>query len=165
MNFSVIRAVRSMRVKSLLNGHQIQCVSLCLKQPCVTFNTSTSCNEISSQESFDLRHQVSSLKKSNTNWVAYRVGSVGLLAAVAGCFICPGNSVVDYATVTLLVHHNYFGLKSVLADYMPLFFKDGFTNLVVVMWLITSIITLGLLYAFNYNNIGFSKAVNNFFKL
>ncbi|XP_002128308.4 succinate dehydrogenase [ubiquinone] cytochrome b small subunit, mitochondrial [Ciona intestinalis] len=166
MNFAALRVVRCMKVQSMVAGHRVpQVVTSCIRQPIQTINTSSAHNEISSQESFELRHQVSSMKKNNTNWVMYRAGSVGLLAAVAGCFICPGNVIVDFTTVTLIVHHNYFGIKSVLADYMPLFFKDGLTNIVMIAWLIISIVTLGLLYAFNYNNIGFSKAVNNFFKL
>ncbi|CAK8694684.1 succinate dehydrogenase [ubiquinone] cytochrome b small subunit, mitochondrial-like [Clavelina lepadiformis] len=129
------------------------------------FSTSSQCISQSSEREFLLRHQVSSEKKTNKNWVIYRVASLGLLGGMVGCFLAPGNAVIDFATVTLLVHHNYFGLKSVIADYAPLVFKDWFTSMLYFTWLLISIVTLGLLYSFNYNNIGFSKALTNFFKL
>ena len=57
------------------------------------------------------------------------------------------------------------GLKSVISDYAPLFFKPGVVNTFMFVWMVISIVTLALLYNFNYNNIGFSKALVNFFHL
>jgi len=94
-----------------------------------------------------------------------RVGSVGSLVALAGCFIVPGNALVDFATVTLLAHHTWTGVDHVFADYLPLFTKPWFVSMVKTFWFILSLLSLGLLYSFNYNGAGFSNALVGFFKL
>uniref|UniRef100_A0A6F9DS24 Succinate dehydrogenase [ubiquinone] cytochrome b small subunit n=1 Tax=Phallusia mammillata TaxID=59560 RepID=A0A6F9DS24_9ASCI len=136
-----------------------------VNQARVAFSTSNKCVSMSSEESFNLRHQLSSEKKTNKGWYTYRLASVGVLGACASCFIIPGNPIVDFAAVTLIVHHNHAGIKSVIADYAPLVFKDWIVQILYMIWLAVSVATLGLLYAFNYNNIGFSQSVVNFLKL
>ena len=46
-------------------------------------------------------------ESSNSNWLTYRVASVGLLGCLTACFFFPGNMALDFATVTLLMHHNH----------------------------------------------------------
>ena len=120
---------------------------------------------MSKPESYELRHQVESEKQYSSKWKTYRILSVGLLGSCVGCFVMPGNPVVDFFTVTLLVHHNHFGINSVIADYAPLFLSKFGVNLLRYIWLSISIVTLALLLSFNYNGAGFSNSVSGFFKL
>lgn len=129
------------------------------------FSTCSTVNGVQSGDKFFLRHQLESKHVSGSKWKLYRVASVGLLGGLAACFICPGNALVDFATVTLLVHHNYAGLNAVIADYCPLFFSDGITTAVKNLWFVISVITLALLYGFNYRDVGFSKTLVALFKL
>jgi len=120
---------------------------------------------MSGPESYELRHQILSEKNANFKWKTYRILSVGLLAGMAGCLVVPGNPLVDFATVTILVHHNHFGIRSVIADYAPLFFSNWFVNVIYMVWLAISVATLALLLSFNYNGAGFSRSVSGFLKL
>lgn len=150
---------------NILIKHPKLCGQL-VRQPLLsTFSTTSAVVSSQQSEKFYLRHQKESKHVSGTKWKIYRIASVGLLGGLTACFLCPGNALVDYTTVALLVHHNYAGLNSVLADYMPLAFPDSVTKLTMNLWLIVSIITLALLFSFNYNNVGFSKSLVAFFKL
>lgn len=144
---------------------QRQCTSSLTKTIPRVFSTSPTVVGAQSSEKFYLRHQEESQHVSASKWKLYRVASVGLLGGLTACFLCPGNAIVDFATVTLLVHHNYAGLNAVIADYCPLFFPDGITAALKNFWLLISILTLALLYGFNYNNVGFSKTLVALFKL
>lgn len=119
----------------------------------------------SGAESFMLRHQEESSKTSNRDWIVLRVGSVGLLASLAGSFIVPGNAVIDFVAVSLLAHHTWTGIDHILGDYLPLFTKPWFVSMAKYAWFIISLISLGLMYSFNYNGAGFSNALYGFFKL
>lgn len=120
---------------------------------------------MSGPETYELRHHVESEKQYSRKWKTYRILSVGLLGSCVGCFVMPGNPIVDFVTVTLLVHHNHFGINSVIADYAPLFLPKFGVKLLGYIWISISIVTLALLLSFNYNGAGFSNSVSGFFKL
>jgi len=128
-------------------------------------STTPSMKKISSEESFILRHQAASDKSANRDWFLLRAASVGMLTSIAGCFILPGNAVVDFVTVTLLAHHTYVGISHIIGDYVPLFTKPWFAQMVKQFWFVFALISLGLMYNFNYNGAGFSNALVGFFKL
>jgi len=120
---------------------------------------------MSGADSYELRHQVESTHESSSKWKSYRILSMGLLGGCIGSLAFPGNALIDFATVTLLVHHNHFGIKSIIADYAPLFLNKWFIEIIYGTWLLISIVTLALLYSFNYNGAGFSRSVSGFLKL
>nr|XP_039249258.1 uncharacterized protein LOC120326963 [Styela clava] len=154
-----------MLLRLITEGHkssQLPAIAKTLLRP---FSTTPTAISAQSSDKFYLRHQLESKHVSSSKWKMYRIASVGLLGGLTTCFLCPGNPMVDFATVTLLVHHNYAGLNSVFADYLPLLIRDSWVKLVMVSWLLMSIFTLALLYSFNYNNVGFSKVLVSIFKL
>jgi len=157
----ILACSKSLKAISNFNGHKL----FLNGRSTTSVLAHKSLSGMSGPESYALRHQTESQKKSAGKWKTYRMLSVGLLGSCVGCFAFPGNPLIDFVTVTLLVHHNHFGINSVIADYAPLFLPKFGVNLLGGIWLSISIITLILLLSFNYNGAGFSNSVSGFFKL
>jgi len=157
----ILVSIKTLKTISSYNGHKL----FLNGRSTTSLFAHRSLSGMSGPESYELRHQVESERQSAGKWKTYRMLSVGLLGSCVGCFVMPGNPIVDFVTVTLLVHHNHFGINSVIADYAPLFLPKFAVNLLGYIWLSISIVTLVLLLSFNYNGAGFSNSVSGFFKL
>ena len=157
----ILACSRSLKTISTFNGHKF----LLNGGSTTSVLAHKSLSGMSGPESYALRHQTESERQSAGKWKTYRMLSVGLLGSCVGCLAFPGNPMLDFVTVTLLVHHNHFGINSVIADYAPLILPQFGVNLLGSIWLTISIVTLILLLSFNYNGAGFSNSVSGFFKM
>ncbi|KAG1674538.1 Succinate dehydrogenase [ubiquinone] cytochrome b small subunit, mitochondrial [Nymphon striatum] len=98
-------------------------------------------------------------------WIGERALGLALTVGLPLSIIAP-NPVLDYTVVAMIVVHAHWGLEAIAVDYVR---KDTFGPVIPKIAYMgvyaLSIIAMGGLFYFNYNDVGFGNAVRMLWKL